>query len=406
MLAALAWRNIWRQPHRTALSLASIIVASAVTIFLLALQQGAYGTMEESVLRLLDGFAQAQPGGYADDPDLNKTIAKPETAIARLKEIKAVTVAAPRASTYVILSNGDRSFGSAVFGVDPSAEEKLSTLAGTVKEGRYLGPDDENAAFVGAGLARNLKISTGDKITMLGGARDRSIAADVLTVVGVFSTGSPEIDRQVIEMPLTRFQSDFAMDGGANVVAVGGRSLADIQAVLPALRKAAAEIGLTMRDWTELEPALHDVILLDASFSALLYVSLVVIVVFIILNTLLMSVLERTREFGMLMAIGMRPNQIGAMIWMELLFLAVVGAVIGVAFGAGLTAWFAGRGIAFPDAEILFRQWNMPSTLYPDLNWRSALAGPTAIMLSIVFAGVIPYLRVRGLEPVSAMRAV
>jgi putative ABC transport system permease protein len=240
---------------------------------------------------------------------------------------------------------------------------------------------------------------------MLGGARDGSIAADVLTIVGVFSTGAPEIDRQVIEMPLARFQDDFAMEGGANVIALAGSRLADIQAALPALRKDAAKDGLVLRDWAELEPALHDVILLDMSFSVLLYISLVVIVVFIILNTLLMSVLERTREFGMLMAIGMRPGQIGRMIWLELLFLSGIGAGLGIALGAGVTAWVADVGIAFPGAEALFSQWNMPSTLYPDLNWISALAGPAAITLSICIAGVVPYARVRGLEPVSAMRA-
>ena len=113
------------------------------------------------------------------------------------------------------------------------------------------------------------------------------------------------------------------------------------------------------------------------SFSVLLYVSLIVIVVFIILNTLLMSVLERTREFGMLMAVGMRPAQIGRMVWLELLFLAGSGAAIGIAIGVTITGWVARQGIAFAGAEALFEQWHMPSTLYPQLDAVSALAGPT-----------------------------
>ena len=116
------------------------------------------------------------------------------------------------------------------------------------------------------------------------------------------------------------------MAARVNTIAVAGTHLADIQASLPALRGDRESDGLVVRDWTELEPALNDVILLDMSFSVLLYVSLIVIVVFIILNTLLMSVLERTREFGMLMAVGMRPGQIGRMVWLELLFLAATAA--------------------------------------------------------------------------------
>lgn len=405
MLFALAWRNVWRQPRRTALSLISIVIASAITIFLLALQQGSYGAMKENVLSLLDGFAQVQPEGYADDPSLRKAIDEPDALAARLEKLEAVTAAAPRASTYVILSNGPRSYGSAVIGVDPSVETKISTLDASIKEGRYLKPGDDGVTVIGAGLARNLKLKIGDELTMLGAARDGSVAADIVTVVGMFSTGAPEIDRQVIETPLSRFQSIFAMEGEANMIAVKGRRLADIQKALPELRTIAEEEGLVLRNWAELEPALHDVIVLDASFSVLLYVSLVVVVVFIILNTLLMSVLERTREFGMLMAIGMRPSEIGRMVWLELLFLAGIGAGLGIALGAGITAWVEGRGIVFSGAEALFSQWNMPSTLYPDLTWTTALAGPLAIACSIGLAGLVPYARVRRLEPVSAMRA-
>lgn len=406
MLAGLAWRNIWRQPHRTALSLTSITLAGAATIFLFSLQQGAYGTMKENVLRLIDGFAQVQPPGYQNDPDLRKNIADPRALMARLDKLPQVQTAAPRAMSYAILSKDQRSYAGAVIGIDPRLEKKISILDSTITAGRYLQQGDTNAAVIGADLARNLGASIGDRLTMLGAARDGSIAADVLNVTGIFTTGAPEIDRQVIEIPLSQFQSDFAMDNRVNLIAVSGHRLSDIQSSLPAIRSAARSDKLVVRDWAELEPALHDVILLDISISVMIYVSLIIIVVFIILNTLLMSVLERTREFGMLLAVGMRPGQIGRMVWLELLFLSGIGAALGIALGSGLTLWVAHYGIAFPKAEALFSQWHMPSTLYPELNALSALAGPLAIAASIAVAGFFPYLRVLRLKPVPAMRAV
>ena len=120
MIVGLAWRNLWRQPWRTTLSLTSIALAGAITIFLLSLQVGVYATMKENVLRLMDGFAQIQPPGYADDPDLHKTIAHPQALMRRLDALPYVTATAPRATSFVILSNGPRSYGAAVFGVDPS----------------------------------------------------------------------------------------------------------------------------------------------------------------------------------------------------------------------------------------------------------------------------------------------
>jgi ABC-type lipoprotein release transport system permease subunit len=403
MLLGLAFRNIWRQPIRTALSLSSIAFAAAITVFLLSLQRGAYGTMKENVLRLMDGFAQIQPPSFSEDPDLRKTIADPRPLSLQFAHLPAVTAAAPRAQAYAILSNGPRSYGAAVIGVDPSTEGRVTRLGATITHGRYLEAGDGPTAVVGAGLARDLKLSVGSRFTMLGAARDGSAAADILTVTGIFATGSPELDREVIEMPLQRFQSDFAMDGNVNVIAVGGAHLSDIGAVVSRLQAMAGKDGLVVRDWTELEPALNDVILLDASFSLLIYATLVIVAVFIILNTLLMSVLERTHEFGMMMAIGMRPSQIGRMVWLELFLLALIGATLGIAIGCAATAWTAVHGIPFPSAEALFSQWHMPSTLYPQLDWLSALAGPLAIVVSIIVAGLVPYLRVRRLEAVSAM---
>lgn len=406
MLISLAWRNLWRQPHRTALSLASICFAGAIMVFLLALQEGTYGTMEESVLRLVDGFAQLQPAGYAQDPDLSRTVQEPRALTAQLDALPGVIWAAPRASTYVILSSGPRSYGAALLGVDPAAEAKVSTLPVTISAGRYLRAGDQDDAVLGAALARNLQQGVGSRVTLLGAARDGSVAADILHVVGIFTTGVPELDRQLIEIPLARFQSDFSMQGEASVVAVGARTLAAVGRKLPALRAIAHRRGLVVRDWTALEPGMRDAIVLDASFSLLLYASLLLIIVFITFNTLLMSVLERTRELGVLLAVGMRPAEIARMIWLELLMLAGTGAGLAIALGSALAGWGASTGIRVAGAQALLGQWHMPSVLYPRLDATSALSGPLVIAAALILAGAIPYARVMRLTPLSAMRAV
>lgn len=405
LLASLAWRNIWRQPQRTTLSFLSIAFACVVTIFVLALQQGSYNTMKESVLRLFDGFAQIQPPGYADDPDIRRTIADPNPLIAKADRLPAVTATTPRASTFVIVSHGDHSYGAAAVGIDPAVETQISVLGKTVVKGRYVMPGDSDAVVLGEALARNLKLGVGDKLTMLGGGYDGSVAADVLTVVGIFDSGAPELDRQVIQMPLKRFQEDFALGKRVNLLALTGKHLSDFQTNLPDLQRIADNAGLVLRDWTELQPAVHEHILLDMGFSSLLYASLIAVVVFIILNTILMSVLERTREFGMLLAIGMRPTQIGRMVWLEILFLTGIGVAAGIVIGSAVTYWVAQIGITFSGFESLMRQWNMPSTLYPELNFITALTGPLVIAAAIAIAGLVPYVHVRRLQPVTAMRA-
>ncbi|MBI1199528.1 MAG: FtsX-like permease family protein [Phenylobacterium sp.] len=405
MLAALAWRNLWRRKIRTWLSVASMAFATALLVFMLSFQLGSYATMKANALRLFEGFARIEPAGYTDDPDVRRMIADPEAAAAAARKVPGVSAAAPRAAAYVILANGERSYGAALDGVDPAREPRVSTLSATIRQGRYLKEGDDDAIVLGDALARDLGLKLGDRVTVLGSAADQTVAADSLRLVGVFHTGLGDVDRQVAEMPLARFQDTFAMYGAANVVVLGGESLGEVTRALPAVRAALGDKSLKVQDWGALMPGLKQAITLDFSTSMFWYASLVVVVAFIILNTLIMSALERTREFGMLLALGMRAEKIAGMMWLEMLFLAVMGAGAGIAVGGAATLWFEGHGIAIAGLEGLMAQWGLPGRIYPTLSAVSALSGPLAIVASVALGGLIPYGRVRALKPVAAMRA-
>ena len=405
MLAALAWRNLWRRPQRTVLSLVSIAIVSGLLVFVLSFQDGVYATMKETTLRIFDGYAQLQPEGYAADPRLELAISHPDDLARAAEGVDGVTAAAPRVNGFAILANGPRSYAAAVVGVDPASEAKISTIASRISSGRYLRADDTNQAILGDILAKNLGVAVGGKLTMLGSARDGSVAADVLTVAGVYHSGIPDLDRSILEMPLARAQDTFGMDGAVNTIVLGGPSLGAVNRALPALQAIGQRSGVAVRDWQAMEPAMRDAIDLKYATSMLFYASLVVVVAFIILNTLLMSVLERTREFGMLLALGMSSGQIGAMVWIELLGLALLGSAIGVAIGAAATLWLQSVGIVMPIDAKLMAQFGMSTRLYPSLTAFSAFAGPGALLLTILVGGLVPYLRVSRLTPAIAMRA-
>lgn len=405
MLAALAWRNIWRRPQRTILSLVSIALVSGLLVFVLSFQDGVYGQMKETTLRIFDGYAQFQPNGYAEDPTLDRAIAQPAVLVRAAEQVPGVTTAAPRINGFAILANGSRSYAAAVVGVDPAGEARISTIGDRIEQGRYLEPGDTDSAILGDMLAKNLGVAVGGKVTLLGSARDGSVAADVLTVRGIYHSGIPDLDRSILEMPLARAQDTFDMQGAANTIALGGPSLRSVNRALPTLSAIANSNGVKVRNWQAMEPALSDTIDLKYATSLLFYASLVFVVAFIILNTLLMSVLERTREFGMLLALGMRPGQIGVMVWIELLALAILGCAIGIMLGGAVTLWLQHVGVVIPIDPKLMAQFGIPSRLYPALGWFSALAGPGALMAAIVIGGLVPYARVTRLTPALAMRA-
>jgi len=405
VLAALAWRNLWRRPQRTLLSLLSIALVCALLVFMLSFQQGVYSQMKETTLRIFDGYAQLQPQGYADDPALERVMADPVRLARKAAAIDGIKVAAPRVNGFAILARGDRSYAAAVVGVDPAAEAKVSTLARRIAAGRYLRASDSDAAILGDVLARNLGVKVGDRITLLGSARDGSVAADVLTATGLYHSGIAALDRSILQMPFARAQETFGMQGAANTIALGGASLAAVDRALPRLAALADRHGVTVRDWRALEPALRAAVELDYATSMVLYATLVLVVAFIILNALMMSVLERTRELGTLLALGMRSGQIGAMVWAELLMLALGGALCGVAAGAAATLYLQHSGVVFAMDPRVLERLGVPQRLFPSLSWFSALAGPGALVGSIVLGGLIPYLRVHRMTPALAMRA-
>ena len=404
MLVALAWRNIWRQPIRTGLSVAGMAFASMLLVFMLSFQFGSYDTMKSSMLKIADGYGQFQAPGYRDDPATDKRIRDPAALIADLAAVPAVEHVTARSVGFALLANGETTFAAMVMGVDPLNEPQVTTIATLVPRGRALRPDDDAAIVIGAGLARNLKLELGEKVTLLGTAADGSVAADVLEVVGIFETGVPEIDRQMAQMPLTRFDAAFYMEGGVNIIAISGDFHA-IDNATAALDAIAARQGVTYLDWGEIRPEIKSAIQLDMTTAMVVYTTLVIVVVFIILNTLYMSVLERTREFGMLLALGMKPGQIGRLVWLEMIFLALIGCGLGMLLGIGVTAWVEHIGISIAGIEEIYKQWGLPSRFYPDMTPFRVLFGPSAIAGAILILGIIPYRRVLKLEPVTAMAA-
>ncbi len=403
MLAALAWRNIWRQPVRTTLSLIGLAFSSLLLVFMLSFQFGVYDTMKVGALGLLDGFGQFQPVGYDDDPDISRHLPGWHTLLAA--QVAGVEAATPRAASFAIMANGDASFGAAVMGVDPATEPLVSKLPTTISEGRYLAEADEAAIVMGEGLVRNLGLKLGDNVTMLGTGNDGAVAADVLELVGIFSTGIAGVDRQLTQMPLGRFQEAYNLGDNINIIALRGPDFNGVISAAPELARLAEAQGAVYLPWDALQPEVRQMITLDLSTAMLMYGVMIIVVVFILLNTLYMSVLERTREFGGLMAIGMRPAQIGKMVWLELIFLSLLGAGLGIALGSAASYWVEQVGINFPGLDALFKQWGITGRVYPNLSLFTATIGPGIIVASIIILGLIPFRRIMGLEPVDAMGA-
>lgn len=409
VLLRLAWRNLWRHTRRTWLTASAIAFVTVLMVFLITLQLGSYDLMIDSSLRIFTSQMQVQRTGYQDKPQIRTVVPDAAALAERLRRDPALAGIAVgvRAKGFALASSTTRSYGVQVVGVEPRHEPQVSTLPGLIQSGRFLAEARAQEAVLGSTLAKNLKAKVGDELTLLGSAMDGSVAATILPVVGIFESGWRDLDRVLVEVPLLTFQEVFGMGEAAHSVAL----LAPDLRQLPALRQAVmrllpADQELAVLDWEQLVPGLKQLIEADWTTGWFTYLALIVVVTFSILNTFIMSVLERTREFGIMLALGATPLRIGMLVFIETAMLAIIGLGIGVALGLLVAGYFSVYGFTYPGLEELMGQYGLPGLIYPKLSLTSVLLGPAVILLFTLLASLYPALRIRRLEAVEAIHAV
>jgi len=402
----LAWRNLWRHSRRTWLTLGAMVFSNVLLVFMIALQQGSYSMMIDNSLRAFSGHIQIQAEGYFDEQKMRMVVPNISSLAASVRETLTAETVAARAIGFAMASSEERSFGIQITGVEPAFEPLVSTIPGLVSEGVYLKDTMASEIVIGKVLARNLKIEVGDELTLLGGGFDGSIAAAIVTVVGIFETGMVDLDRGVAQIPLQTFQDVFTMNGAGHRIVIGAPDLDTVPTWKAQLSAVVANTNLRVLDWDKLNPGLQQAIKADMSSASFMYFVLVVLVAFSVLNTQLMSVLERTREFGIMMALGLKPGRLSALILSETSMLAFMGLVMGVALGFCVTLYLSIEGFTYPGMEEMAGRFNLPSKMYPTISWLSMLLGPSFVFLGSLLAAIYPALRIHKLQPVAAMRSV
>jgi putative ABC transport system permease protein len=403
----MAWRNLWRNQRRTWLTATAMIFSNILLVFMISLQLGSYDMMIDNTLRSFSGHIQVQQKGYQENPKLRSSIDGISSLSEQIREEVPAAAVAARATGFALVSSEQRSLGIQVVGVEPDYESGVSTFPGLVAEGRFL--QDESAAeiVIGAVLARNLKAGIGDELTLLGSGRDGSFAAGVVTIVGIFDSGSPDVDRSLAEVPLRYFQETFTMGSHGNAIVVAVDTLKDIPAALDRINGLIRNHeNLTALDWTLLQPGLKQAIQADFSSAWFMYGVLIILVAFSVMNTQLMSVLERTREFGVVTALGIKPIKLASLVMLETALMALIGLVIGLLLGWLVTAYFNHAGFTYPGMEEIAGKFNLSARMYPEMTPLSLVLGPSVVFVFCLLAAIYPSLRLFRLQPVKAMSAV
>jgi ABC-type lipoprotein release transport system permease subunit len=403
----MAWRNLWRHGKRTWLTVGAMIFSNSLLMFSISLQFGSYQMMIDNSLQAFSGHIQLQHPDYLEQPRMRYAINKVAERAQRLRDQLKLTSISARAAGFALVSSRERSYGLQILGVDARHEPLVSTLPGLIRHGRYLEPGARGEIVIGSVLARNLRIDIGDELSFIGSGLDDSFAAGVVTVVGIFASGNADLDRSVAQVNLAYFQDSFAMGDAGNSIVIRASQIDDVDPLMTRLRaELQGSDQLVARDWNELQPGLRQAIRADMTSAWFMYAVLIVLVAFSVLNTQLMSVLERTREFGTMMALGLRPARLARLVMLETGMMTGVGLLLGIGLGALITAYLSVVGFSYPGMAEMSIKFNLPERMYPQLSLLSLSLGPLVVACGSLLAAIYPALRLNRLLPVEAMKAV
>ncbi len=351
VILMLALRNLRRNLRRTVLTATAFIIGGALLTFAQTFGDGTHEQWIDSGVRTGSGHVTVEVPDFRVSRKIEDRL--PGSTLQLVRKAVDSSAAADRVTDvfYRLTINGlatsaSGARGAQILGVDPTIEAALSPLDEQIVEGRYLRKDDRLAAYVGAGLVDALDLRIGSRLVVMAQDAHREVAGQLVRVVGIFRTGISELDDAVIHVPIAT--AGEWLGTGSDVTNVG--VMVDDSRAVPRLarhlrRELAEPISkgsTTVMDWREAMPALYSAVLLDEWSAYLILGILFVIVGFSIINTVLMSVLHRHREFGVLQALGLTPRQTGSVVLAEGLLQTVVCAILGVAVGLGITAAFSG----------------------------------------------------------------
>ena len=341
MIPRLAWRSIWRNRRRTLITVLSIGFGLACTVFFIAIGEGVYAQLIDQVVRMQAGHITMENPSYRDAPAVDLWVKAPESLRSQIERLPQVERTKLIIMGQGIARSGSGDVSATLMGVVPSVELDTSPLVRHIVAGRYLHDDDGPWVAIGSELAKRLKLKVGKKMVLTTNDAAGNLVDVLCRVRGIFETGSVEIDGYFIQAPLGFARRLFGLpEEGVTQLGVVLRIPEAQESILQETRMMVAEQDIAVLPWQEVIPEIASYIKLDKGSNWIFQAILVFLILFTIFNTILMSVLEREREFAVLLALGTRPVQLRLQILMESAYLGLIGCALGLLVG-GLAAWAA-----------------------------------------------------------------
>jgi putative ABC transport system permease protein len=401
-LIKIAFRDLGRNRRRSFFSALALALGLALLLLMAAFLEGEMSSAMDATIRLQSGHIQVRANSYDESKTSLKwedLIEDPAQVAGQIASLAPVKAASPRLYATGFISSGNNMTGARIVGIDPLSEANAPYQEGLI-DGKFLTPDDREGILIGLPLADKMGLSVGDRIQLSANTSGGGVIEQPFTIRGIFTTETDAFDTATVFLPLEKAQAMTQTENHASTIFILLNDKEQADSVAAALKSTSYKV-LT---WMEMNSFFIEFENYANSAMSVLYLIVLAITATVIVNTLIMAVFERTREIGILAAIGMKGRRIMAMFLAETTLLAIGGIAMGLLLGGLIVAYFARTGFYIADiyssGSLL-----MSNTIYPKLTSDDALKLALIAFVITLLAGLYPAVLAARLEPVEALRA-
>ena len=398
----IAWRNILRNRYRSFITVLAVAIGFSSLIFIRAFVDGAHYQMIENYTDLVSGHIQIHKKGFQANMGLQFSINEPQKISTILANSPGVLSFSKRVKDYALISSAEYSSGILLLGVEPEKEKEITKLYKRLRQGKFISGDTH--IVIGKDLAKSLNVKLGDKVVVMAQGFDGSLSSASYRITGLLDAGTEDIDKNLALISLKAAQDLLVLENRVSEFVIRANSINNVDTVSTSLKNALDMKNLEVFTWKEISPILLQWVEFDVAFVNIILLVVLLVVAAGILNTLLMGILERTREFGIMLALGTKRMQIITMVALESLILTIIGIIIGYVVGAGASIYFGLKGINLSVFSTALNDYYTGSIIYTRLSSGYLLGYGLVVLITSLIVSIYPAWRAANLKPVEAIR--
>lgn len=402
---AIAWRNLWRQRRRSLITASAMAVSVGLCMSVICLNDGTFEKMFNVMVEQQLGHIQVHNPEWPGKRGMYDTIADLDQNVAALEATDGVQAVSIRLHGFGLVGGDQQSAGTQLVGIDPDRERTVSPVFEHMQTGTYL-TNQPDEIILGHALASDLEVGVGDEVVALTQASDGSLGNELFRVVGTYKSGNMAMDRTGAYVHLGALQTLLYLEDQAHELTI----LADdTDALQPlAARLATANPTLLVQTWREASPQTAEMLSMQDAGAMIILGIVFLVASFGVVNTMLISVFERTREFGVLRALGVTPLQLVSMVVIESVILAIIAGTGGLILGGGLDAYLVFQGIDLSgsiEGGFDFNGVIMDPVLTGVVRWQPIVLTVSVLLVVSAVAAVWPAMRAASIQPIEAIRS-